>query len=614
MAMVRFDPWKSKYKRPFGAVAVDEFAHFCLEVIDPAVKKVCLVMHKDFAAEQVYKMTDQGDGVFTCDYFFNQGIGLYFYHFEIQTETQTEYFGKTAIGGPGKLCAQQADVWDYQVTCCQKGDQAPDWYREGIFYQIFPDRFANGNEDGHINSPKKNSFLYATQEDEPLYIKDDKGEILRWDFFGGNFKGIQAKIPYLKELGINCLYLNPIFTANSNHRYDTADYFTVDPVLGTETDFRHLLEELHKNDMHLILDGVFSHVGRHSRYFNIDQAYGRYTGAYNDSKSPYYSWFTFKDYPDDYSSWWGIKDLPEVNKDDPNYQQFIYGRKDSVLSKWNQLGVDGWRLDVADELPDDFIKGIRANLADFPDRILLGEVWEDASNKISYQKRRNYILGSHLQGVMNYPLRTSVLNLLNEKKSPQDVAHFLMTLYENYPHDIFYNNLNNIGTHDTERIFSQLGSHIQKLDLAFAMLFVFPGVPCLYYGDEAGLTGGKDPENRKFFPWHSINENIYDNCKKWIQFRNGNEVLKDGKLSFFYTAHLFGILRYDENDYVALLLNPTNYPATCNGDLHYMCDETPMLDEIRQRMSDRTLKENSYLLVTSEQKRKSIELYQSLKQ
>lgn len=612
MATVRFDPWKTKHKAPFGAIVENEFAHFTIEVMAASVVSVKMIMHKDFGQKQLLTMRSQGDRCYTCDYFFNQGIGLYFYHFEIETPTHVEYFGPSDMGGQGRICFSPEQVWEYQVTCYQKGDQAPDWYKDGIFYQIFPDRFANGNTDGRINSPKKNSFVYATEEDDPLYVKDSKGEILRWDFFGGNFKGIQQKIPYLKELGVNGIYLNPVFAANSNHRYDTADYFAVDPVLGTQEDFRQLIDALHENGMHLILDGVFSHVGQHSRYFNVDQAYGRYSGAYNNRHSRYYSWFTFEDYPDSYASWWGIKDLPEINKNDPDYQQFIYGKEDSVLTKWNQFGVDGWRLDVADELPDDFIKGIRENLDQFSDKVLLGEVWEDASNKISYRKRRNYILGAHLQGVMNYPLRNSVLNLLNEDKKPKEVAHYLMTLYENYPHDIFYNNLNNIGTHDTERIFSQLNHHLQKLDLAFGMMFVFPGIPCIYYGDEAGLTGGKDPENRKFFPWQSIDRNIQDDCRKWIQFRKKNEVLKEGRLTFFYTDSLFGILRYDDEEYVALLLNPGNYPASCDGDLYFMGDETPLTQEVRRRLSDRTLKENSYLLVTSEQKRKSIELYQSL--
>jgi len=616
MAVIRFNPWKITHKKPFGAIKENEVATFTIEVIAEKIMAVYLVIHKDFQEEKSIPMKKQEETQYSCEYFFNQQLGLYYYHFEVQTQENgkllTEYYGPTEKGGEGRKFFSSETVWDYQITCYKKEEKAPKWYREGIFYQIFPDRFANGNPDRIINSPKKNSYIYATEEDDPLYVKDAEGEILRWDFFGGNFKGILQKIPYLKELGVNGIYLNPIFEASSNHRYDTADYFAIDPVLGTQEDFETLVNTLHENDMHLILDGVFSHVGQNSRYFNVNRSYGKNKGAYNNRHSQYYSWFTFYDYPDDYASWWGIKDLPEVNKEDPGFQEFIYGNTNSVLSKWNQLGVDGWRLDVADELSDEFIKGIRKNLENFPEKVLSGEVWEDASNKISYDHRREYILGDHLQGVMNYPLRNSVIDLLNENKTPEDVAKSLMVLYENYPADVFFNNLNNIGTHDTERILSELGNHLRKLDLAFAMMFIFPGVPCIYYGDEAGLTGGKDPENRKFFPWKAINQDIYDDCQKWISFRKKNALLTKGDVCFFYGPQLFGILRYYEDDYVALLINPGNYPTTVNGNLTFIADDTAMIKEVHQRFSDRTLKENSYLLITSEQKKKSIEKYRAI--
>jgi len=616
MAVIRFNPWKIAYKTPFGAIKENEVATFTIEVMAEEVVAVNLVIHKDFQTEKIISMKRQGEGQFSCEYFFNQRSGLYFYHFEIQTkkgdEVVTELYGATKEGGEGQKFSPFERVWDFQVTCYKKEEKAPEWYRNGVFYQIFPDRFANGNPNRIVNSPKKNSYIYATEEDDPLYVKDSEGEILRWDFFGGNFKGILQKIPYLKELGVNGIYLTPIFEANSNHRYDTADYFAIDPVLGTEEEFKRLLDTLHENDMHLILDGVFSHVGQHSRYFNVDGAYGEHTGAYHDRHSPYYSWFTFYEYPTEYASWWGIKDLPEVNKADDSFQQFIYGKEDSVLTKWTAMGVDGWRLDVADELPDTFIKGIRKNLENFSEKVLLGEVWEDASNKISYNQRRDYILGDHLQGVMNYPLRNSVIDLLNENKPPESVAKALMKLYENYPADVFFNNLNNIGTHDTERIFSELGKHLKKLDLAFAMMFVFPGIPCIYYGDEAGLTGGKDPENRKFFPWKNIDQDIYDSCQRWIYFRKEHALLKEGDVCFFYGPHLFGILRYSVNEYIALLINPGNYPTTVNGNLTFIADESPLIKEVHHRFSNRTVKENSYLLITSEQKRKSIEKYRSM--
>uniref|UniRef100_UPI00403F3C8C glycoside hydrolase family 13 protein n=1 Tax=Candidatus Enterococcus willemsii TaxID=1857215 RepID=UPI00403F3C8C len=616
MSFIRFNPWREEYKKPFGAIKENDLARLSIEVIAEDVLQVFLVIHKDGRDEQRVLMTEKENNFYSYRYFFNQGKGLYYYHFEIHTKRDNQvaidYYGASQEGGEGRLFSRPEDTWNFQITCYRQEEKTPDWYREGIFYQIFPDRFYNGNEDKRINSPKPNTFIYASEEDDPLYVKGADGDILRWDFFGGNLQGIIKKIPYLKKLGITGLYLNPIFEACSNHRYDTSDYFKIDPVLGTEEDFKELVEALHQNDIHVILDGVFSHVGQNSRYFNVNGSYGKSEGAYRNRYSPYFSWFNFIDYPDNYESWWGIKDLPEINKNDQEFQRFIFGKENSVLTKWNQLGVDGWRLDVADELPDKFIEGIRKNLDMFDEKVLIGEVWEDASNKISYNVRREYILGEHLQGVMNYPLRAETIALLNEQQRPEAVAKSWTRLYENYPKDVFFNNLNNIGTHDTERILTMLGNHVKKLDLAFGLMFLFPGIPCIYYGDEAGLTGGKDPENRKFFPWNRMNYEIYDHAKRWIDYRKDNRAILEGDLSFFYTDNLFGILRRYENEYVAMLMNPTNYPKKVNGNLKFIAEETPMIQEIQKRLVNRTLNENSYILISSKQKEQSISRLQAI--
>ena len=369
-------------------------------------------------------------------------------------------------------------------------------------------------------------------------MKEENGDIARWDFFGGNLRVIINKISYLKELGINAIYLNPVFSGTSNHRYDTNDYLKIDSMLGTQEDFQELINLLHQEQMHLVLDGVFSHVGKNSLYFNINGDYGDDEGAAKNPDSPYFDWFKFENYPFDYKSWWGIKDLPEI-----------------VLSKWNDLGIDGWRLDVADELPDSFIKGIRENLDRYSEKILIGEIWEDASNKISYGTRRKYILGGSLQACMNYPFRDLIINLLNGNRSCQDVAHQLMTLQENYPKDIFYNNLNNLGTHDTERILTMVGK--ENLPLAVSLLFVLPGIPCIYYGDEAGLSGGKDPENRKYFPWDDISPEIYDYYKSWTKKRLLENSLKEGEFSSFYSDRLLGILRYTDSEVFVEVINPS---------------------------------------------------------
>lgn len=590
MGSIDYNPWLEEYKSPFGAIAEGGFARFAIRVADPGIDRVFLSIGREGAVDHRIQMDLHEDGRYQYEFFFNDGKGLYFYHFELEyisTNQQrfTRYYCWSGTNGHGMLVEQPEAINNYQVTCYGKAEVPPKWYREAIVYQIFPDRFYNGNPDGSINSPKPNTFLYGTTEDTPLYVKDSEGEILRWDFYGGNFAGIRAKIPYLKELGVNAIYLNPIFEARSNHRYDTADYLKVDGILGTEAEFIDLMTELHQEGFHVILDGVFSHVGRQSRYFNYDGSYGENVGAYQNIRSRYFPWFTFTTYPTDYRSWWGVKDLPEVDKENEDFQQFIYG-ENGVLSKWNRLGVDGWRLDVADELPDGFIAGIRQNLESFKNKVLLGEVWEDASNKISYDQRRQYILGDHLHGVMNYPLRTATIALLMEQCSPEDVALAFLRLQENYPREVFYNSLNNIGTHDTERILTELNGNKDKLALAFGLLVLFPGVPCVYYGDEAGLTGGKDPDNRKFFPWELIDEVCYQACQKWLTLRKEQPLLQDGDFALLFTEKLFGIIRYDETAFLLAILNPLDVDVVVNGGDFASYRHLPLSPELLEELLD----------------------------
>lgn len=560
MQEIYYNSWLSYYKSPFGAVTLDTV--LTLTVRAPKNASVSLLIHTDNNnyGKESYPMNEFEPGSYRFSPTLKHGIGLYFYYFEITEKSEngyrTYYYGaRYGRGGVGRLYANEAEVSKYQLTCYKEADLAPSWYVNGAGYQIFPDRFFNGNTPKMVNAPKPNTFLYGRETDEPLYFKDAAGDIVRWDFYGGNLAGIRAKIPYLKELEVTFLYLNPIFEAQSNHRYDTADYLAIDSVLGTEEDFVALLAELHDNGMRIILDGVFSHVGQNSRYFNRDGQYGKQTGAYRDPNSPYASWFTFDTYPDGYKSWWGIKDLPEVRKEQVSFQEFIYGDLDSVLAKWNELGVDGWRLDVADELPDTFIAGIRHNLDSYPEKVLIGEVWEDASNKISYDKRRQYILGDGLQGVMNYPFRHYVIELLTKQKTPEKVATDFLVIKENYPPDVLLNNLNNLGTHDTERIFTMLGENVATTELACALLFMLPGVPCVYYGDERGVTGGKDPQNRKFFPWAQAPGKLFTAYQTWMQRRTESAVLQRGGFYPFYTENFFGICRYLAGSYQVYLLN-----------------------------------------------------------
>lgn len=572
MAHIYYNSWLESYKKPYGAIKENHRATFTINVPMEDVVEVQFVIRKENGAHglESYLMKQKSNGNYQFTYVFNQGFGLYFYYFKIKQLSNGGmyklYYGSVdGNGGEGQVYGEEYGVKPYQITCFKKSEAPPEWYRESVFYQIFPDRFSADHPGQCIQNPKKNSFIYGRREDEPYYIKDSKGEIVRWDFYGGNLQGIIQKIPYLKELGVNALYLNPIFEASSNHRYDTADYMQIDSVLGDEETFQRLIELLHENDMRIILDGVFSHVGKNSVYFNYDGTYGDDIGAYQSKSSPFYQWFTFEEYPEKYRSWWGVTDLPEVNKNDRTFQEFIYGDYDSVLSKWNKFGVDGWRLDVADELPDFFIHGIRTNLDSFPDKVLIGEVWEDASKKIAYDERKDYILGDMLHGVMNYPFRNAILDLLTHHVPAKKIANDLAVLQENYPRDVFYNSLNNIGTHDTERILTLCKNNYSKVNLAIGMMCMLPGIPCVYYGDEVGLTGGKDPENRKFYPWGRENRFLLKSFKKWIHIRKESNILKHGEFIPFYAGQLFGILRYQSFGYIFYIINPTN--ATVKMDV-----------------------------------------------
>ena len=422
-------------------------------------------------------------------------------------------------------CSEPQHRW--QMTVYDAASPTPGWFGEGLTYQIFPDRFRRSHLPDMAKMPWGRR-LHENWDDIPDYLPDEDGEYCR-DFFGGDLAGIREKLPYLRELGVETLYLCPIFEASSNHHYNTGDYRRIDPMLGTEEDFRALCAEAHALGIRVILDGVFNHNGKDSRYFNAD---GRYdtVGAAQSQDSPYYPWFHFHPGPTDYDAWWGIRDLPAVNESAPSYRDFIFEGEDSVIRHWLRAGADGWRLDVADELPDDFIAGIRQAMDETkPGCLLLGEVWEDGSNKIAYSQRRKYLLGGETHCLMNYPFRTAALCYLRGGDAA-DFRESMETIRENYPAPAFQSAMNFLGTHDTPRVLSLLGEGQTPADkaeraafrlrpeeerlgkerwkLASALLYAFPGSPMLFYGDEAGLQGLEDPFCRGGYPWGREDEDL----------------------------------------------------------------------------------------------------------
>lgn len=561
--VIEYDSFQTKNKKPFGAVLYGTEIQFAISIHNLDVVQISLQVDQDghWDTEKSVQMTASGDDPNRFVGTFRPSLsGLYFYYFKIQTDTSILYYGcvNGGFGGPGTVYQNRAQVQMYQLTCLAKVETIPEWYQNAIFYHIFVDRFSNGNPDDRVNHPKANSFIYGRKTDLPVYVRDSQNDILRWDFYGGNLKGIEQKLPYLADLGITALYLSPIFEARSNHRYDTGDYFKIDEILGTLADFDHLLSKIHQMGMHVILDGVFNHVGADSKYFNLWKSYGN-DGAVQSVNSPYYRWFDFLKYPTDYKSWWGIKDLPTINKDEASYQDYIYGSDDSVLNYWTSRGVDGWRLDVADELPDSFIGGIRKTVSQYPERVVIGEVWEDASHKVAYNQRRHYLEGGMLQATMNYPLRELIIDTLNKKVTPRDWWRQLGTLQENYPQTAFNNAFNNIGTHDTERILTAVGNDKTLLLNAMWLLFSLPGTPCLYYADEAGMLGGTDPENRAFYPWGYEDQEILSEVKKAIVWRKHHNWINNAQFTPFYIEDTVIGLRYEsEDNQLAILLNVTD--------------------------------------------------------
>jgi len=327
-------------------------------------------------------------------------------------------------------------------------------------------------------------------------------------------------------------------------------------MFGDEEIFKELCSEAEDLGMRIILDGVFSHTGSDSKYFN---KFGNYDslGAYQSLESPYYRWYRFNDYPKLYEAWWGFSNMPNVDELNPSYLDYIIRNNNSIIEKWLKLGASGWRLDVADELPDEFIKILKKKLKEVKaEGVLIGEVWEDASNKYSYNRRREYLFGSELDSVTNYPLRQIILDLVRNYIGNRYFIKKYMSLKENYPKEYFYSTMNILGNHDTERVLTILNNNISLLKLAVVIQMTLPGVPLIYYGDEAGLTGGKDPYNRKAYPWGKENKDILNFYTKISNIRASEEALKSGEIKFLdFNNEVLGYERLIGNEKIVVVVN-----------------------------------------------------------
>ena len=443
MKIMEHNSRSSFYRTPFGAVTAGTELTMRLAMANVGIPySVNLVIvrgdEKEFHSMS-YTMNVDVYCIYEVKVKMPDTAGLVWYYFDVHTEDGHIYYGNNDgnFGGTGRIYHEEPSH-SYQITVYNDYYKTPEWFKKGVAYQIFPDRFCNGNEDTSFCA-ERGGIIKRKWGSTPYYTAEQfGGKYLCNDFYGGNLKGIKKKLPYLKDLGISVIYINPIFRAYSNHRYDTGDYKEIDPILGTEKDFTELCAEAEKMGIRIILDGVFNHTGSNSRYFNKDGEYDS-VGAFQSQDSPYYSWFNFMQYPDVYESWWGMQTLPQVNEKSESYQKYILTDKDSVVKHWLKKGASGWRLDVVDELPGFFVKMLRKAVKEQnPDAVIIGEVWEDASNKCSYGERREYFLGDELDSVMNYPLKNALLDAARGYINAEQFDERIMYIKENYPRPAFY--------------------------------------------------------------------------------------------------------------------------------------------------------------------------------
>ena len=550
---ILFDSKKPQYKTPFGTLIPKQECqlHIHIPVTVQTTKADCIFTHEDgsFAFSAPLSLQEkQGDYEIWGGSFSIQQEGLYFYHFYI-----TKPVGGFRLFKYGDDTNME-DGACWQISCVPADFHTPDWSKGGVIYQIFPDRFCkSGTCD--LNGKLEPYDLHENWDEEVHWQPDENGKILNNDFYGGNFRGITEKMDYIASLGVTLLYLNPIGKSFSSHRYDTGDYKTPDPMLGTMADFTALCAAAHERGIRVILDGVYSHTGSDSLYFDKNRRLGG-NGAYCTKESPYFSWYQFHQWPDSYKSWWDFDTLPTVNKLDPAFISYIITDEDSVVAHWLKAGCDGFRLDVADELPCEFLNLLKKRIREIkPDALLMGEVWEDASNKISYGKRCRYFVDGQLDSVMNYPFRTAILNFLRGHDDGRALKNAVMTVCENYPPEVVLSNMNLLGTHDSARILTalvddfggtreekaarrltpqQLADAGEKLRMASFLQYMLPGSPSIYYADEAGMEGHNDPFNRRTYPWGRENADLLAHYRQLGQLRKENDVLRFGDIRFLY--------------------------------------------------------------------------------
>lgn len=504
--------------------------------------------------------------------------GLYFCRIYLKTAFG-EFYGISHHGGI--RFTRDSSVHDtVQISVSDFSELTKNEYLGGVIYHVFVDRFDKGTKRVPIKMDAR--IIEDWSEKIAEYPAYPGAHLENNTFYGGTIYGVLENLDYFVSLGVTLIYLSPIFDAYSNHKYDTADYMTVDCMFGGEDALVCLIDEAKKRGIGILLDGVFNHTGSDSIYFNKK---GRYPslGAYNSKDSPYYGWYDFSNHPESYECWWGIPILPRIHPDRESCRDFFLG-KGGVIEKYANMGIAGFRLDVADELSDHFIAGIKTKLLESNEKALLyGEVWEDASNKIAYDVRKQYYLGKELDGVMNYPLRKALISYFKDKNT-EELNYYFTEVHPNMPKRIADAQMNLLGTHDTVRILTALAGDDpngytndilakkrmsaaqyeygkQLLKMLYTVIATLPGMPMIYYGDEVGMEGYCDPFNRMPFPHGNEDKDLLSHYRVIGQMRKRHSVYKNGEFSLLSLSpqHLM-FLRIIKNTVYITVANLAEQP------------------------------------------------------
>ena len=546
--MVRHDSRDPLYRTPSGARPTGSDVILRCRA-DDARAVTLRLWWDDGEIRRPMTASPRGAGLFEIRLTLPEQSGLLWYYFIVDFDGETRLYGNAddRLGGEGRLYDHEPP--SFQLTVYDEEFDTPRWMREGLLYQIMPDRFAARGK----NAPEAGWLHEKWDEPPAIHVDPSTHDNRADDFFGGNFRGVMDRLDYLKELGVTAIYFNPIFRARSNHKYDTGDYETIDPSFGTREDFEALCGRARALGIRILLDGVFSHTGSDSRYFN---RLGRYDslGAYQSLESPYASWYRFKRWPDEYDCWWGFETLPTVNKSDESYRRYILTGENAIVKRWLRRGASGWRLDVADELPVPFLRTLRKSVKSVdPDAAVLGEVWEDASNKVAYGQLRCYCLGDTLDSVMNYPLREAAIGFVTGTLDAYAFCRRVESLRENYPLPFFYSLMNLMGSHDRARLLNVLAGEawegvdplerggcrlsdaqralaIRRLAEMWKLYAALPGMPSVYYGDEAGMEGAADPFCRFPYPWGREDAQVMTITREALALRASRPILRRGAL------------------------------------------------------------------------------------